>query len=803
MIAPATSQDLFNQTVHQSPSAWIQGLGALTVGWTQYSDGTSVTNYITPGLNLDLSTSPYIVVTEATPIYSGPVRASLPSEWRKIILENLTTIPGTNDSITSCSGNWDMSGEPTAHIPVNELTIFASNTFTSDGVYGGSSAPVTTSATEEKSDEGETSPVESKTQPKATDNSRTSSPDNNDEPTPVSTNAPVTPTARPETTATLSPDHDQPPASDESDEPTPDTTKAPDSSRLESDISPTNSHVDDGPSSEENGDTEQDETRTTASHADGAGPSSVNDSNRASESANDEPGDNEDRTSEGASEATSLPLAIPTKSQQSDEEKSSDNTDSQGDRGSNSDESDQPGQDTGSSGGSGKEGSTMRSDGPPSETAVDESRTGTIGSQLPSSEPTSGAGSDDQVSPVGQSQQDNGASNGPTNDNPSTNPADSDEQTPAPFIVIGSSTFTQNSASAFVIDDDKTLSADGPAVTTGNDVVSLAPSGVFVVNGQSSLVATPVDVRISIGVDASATPLSGGTFLLPDDVVLSEGSSSVVGDNTFVAGPSGILSVSGESVNSPPATIAAIVPGVTLQTATRLVIKGSTILPGSSAIVSGTTYALPSAGSSIIINGEAMALPSANAESLLDIDGVFATPTELPQYVFSETTLFPGSAVTIDGTTYSVPSTGSDIVVNGATITGPVSDLQIGSSAITATPTQVDGNEAYELAGQALTSGGKITIDDRILSIAPSGGAIVAVSDEDHTENIADEIMNGIGGGNHVSSTTQDASSGPTAAPEADGGADEAVEESTGGADRMLVGCGAGFTGLIMLAFWL
>jgi len=60
--------------------------------------------------------------------------------------------------------------------------------------------------------------------------------------------------------------------------------------------------------------------------------------------------------------------------------------------------------------------------------------------------------------------------------------------TTTPFIVIGSSTFFENSASQFVI-DGQTLKP-GQVLTIGGDIISLAPGGNSVVIVEGTMTTT-------------------------------------------------------------------------------------------------------------------------------------------------------------------------------------------------------------------------------------------------------------------------------------------------------------------------
>lgn len=101
-------------TIH-SPQAWIQGCHLLFVTFTQYSDGTPVTNGVYVDSPPTAAEDFITTATEAYPTYSGSVVTTMPSLFQSVILQALSTIAW--DDITfaasSCTGSWGMGGEPT------------------------------------------------------------------------------------------------------------------------------------------------------------------------------------------------------------------------------------------------------------------------------------------------------------------------------------------------------------------------------------------------------------------------------------------------------------------------------------------------------------------------------------------------------------------------------------------------------------------------------------------------------------------------------------------------------------------
>jgi hypothetical protein len=128
-------------------------------------------------------------------------------------------------------------------------------------------------------------------------------------------------------------------------------------------------------------------------------------------------------------------------------------------------------------------------------------------------------------------------------------------------------------------------------------------------------------------------------------------------------------------------TPAAIIPlGFTTLTgnpASQFVIGSQTLSPGGPAVtISGTTLSLPATGGGVIING-VLTYPTAAAAALAE--------NSLSQIVIGgSVTLTPGGpAVTVGGTTYSQASSGNVVIVNGTPTTVPVIPSLTGGSSRT------------------------------------------------------------------------------------------------------------------------
>lgn len=323
---------------------------------------------------------------------------------------------------------------------------------------------------------------------------------------------------------------------------------------------------------------------------------------------------------------------------------------------------------------------------------------------------------------------------------------------------------TANPSGQFVV-GSQTLNPGGPAIVVAGTTLSLGPSGtVAVVNGATQVLgnappvigAPPMTVN---GMVVSATVVGGTTqFVVADGQTLTPGGTLVVSGTTFslpVGGGGSTVVVNGITQTlSPGAT--GVLPVLTLinqlvsatvkdgTTAFVLAPGGQTLLPGSSIVVSGTTFSIPasaSGGSVVVINGMTSTLGQANpmtAAAALTIDGKTYRPEVkdgTTQYVIGPgTTLKPGEAITVSGTTFSLPASasGSVIVVNGVTSTLGKDGLIITAAPAltingkTYTAEVKDGKTQYVLGpGTTLKPGEAVTVSGTTYSLDKDGTALI------------------------------------------------------------------------------
>ncbi|KAF2116508.1 hypothetical protein BDV96DRAFT_611832 [Lophiotrema nucula] len=275
----------------------------------------------------------------------------------------------------------------------------------------------------------------------------------------------------------------------------------------------------------------------------------------------------------------------------------------------------------------------------------------------------------------------------PVNNNPGP--------TGPPVLTAGDKTITANSQGQFII-GSKTLTPGGPAVTDHGTTYSLGPSGsIAVVNGVTQSIgygpaATGPPVLTMKDHEISATVIGGTTaFIVAPGQTLKPGGVLTVDGTTFsmpedghgstivVNGKSSTLSGTGLPVMtlSSDSVTASVIDGTTA----FVLGPGQTLTPGGVLTVDGTTFSMPASasGSVVVINGvtSTLAFPQTTAAPALTINGKTYSATVrdgTTEYVLGKgTTLKPGEAVTISGTTFSLDEHGTALVINGKTSSIP------------------------------------------------------------------------------------------------------------------------------------
>jgi hypothetical protein len=132
---------------------------------------------------------------------------------------------------------------------------------------------------------------------------------------------------------------------------------------------------------------------------------------------------------------------------------------------------------------------------------------------------------------------------------------------------------------------------------------------------------------------------------------------------------------------------------ITADSQTKFNVDGATLTPGGTVVVHGTTVSLASGLTAVVVNGvtHTASQASITPAPVLTIGGTTITPSNGPTYVIGTQSLTPGGVITVQGTTISLGPGGSSVVVNGLT-------QQLGSASpasITAPPVLTIGGETF------------------------------------------------------------------------------------------------------------
>jgi hypothetical protein len=249
--------------------------------------------------------------------------------------------------------------------------------------------------------------------------------------------------------------------------------------------------------------------------------------------------------------------------------------------------------------------------------------------------------------------------------------------------VIGSS-FVPVSSGAYAI-AGQTLNPGGPAIGISGTTYSLQTTGGVVVNGETVPISTvappasPPTAPVVIG-EMTATPLASDKYIVADQTLSRGGSAIEVSGTTYslplsssnaiINGQAAPISTIQES-SQPPATV--VIGGVTARpesSGAYYLVAGQTLSPGGSALeVSGVTYSLPTSGANIMVNGAtSVAQTDIRTVSAVVFGSVTAVPLLAGGYVVGSQVISPGgSAVSLSGTVYSLPASGNSVVVDGKT----------------------------------------------------------------------------------------------------------------------------------------
>ena len=267
----------------------------------------------------------------------------------------------------------------------------------------------------------------------------------------------------------------------------------------------------------------------------------------------------------------------------------------------------------------------------------------------------------------------------------------------------------------------------GQSITIGNSVVTVKPQGKDGPNRQTGVPTVVVIGTQTVTVGQTTTingvpvvvPTAGGgnTIVVGDktiginpQVTQTQMPAITVGHNTIIANSQGQFVVGTQTLRQGG-------PMLTLDDNTLTLGPNGKIAIWNSITQTLATMAGPSGTPAVTFGGQAI--------TAIVIGGTTV-------FVLNSQTLAPGSAITVDGTAFSLLSgfQGSSVVINGQTQRlGPgLPALTVNNSPITATAT--DGTTEFIFApGETLTPGGVLTISGNTYSLPTAGsGSVVVVN---------------------------------------------------------------------------
>ena len=262
---------------------------------------------------------------------------------------------------------------------------------------------------------------------------------------------------------------------------------------------------------------------------------------------------------------------------------------------------------------------------------------------------------------------------------------------PTPIITVGHSLVTANPRGLFVVGAE-TLTPGGPALFVDGNTLSLDPSGtIAIVNGVTQTIAhsqrpTRAPVLTISGQGVPATIIGGSTVLVLDhDQTLAPGHAITIAGTAYsmpVDGRGPVVIVNGQTRTLDAAMVVPfnaqlLSTAVTDGTTAFVFGPSQTLTLGGVVTVSGTTISMPASGSGsvVVVNGVTSTFGQVLATSAapLTLDGQTITATVrdgTTEYVVNAaTTLKPDGEMIVSGTTYSLDSSGTVLVINGRSST--------------------------------------------------------------------------------------------------------------------------------------
>ena len=281
-----------------------------------------------------------------------------------------------------------------------------------------------------------------------------------------------------------------------------------------------------------------------------------------------------------------------------------------------------------------------------------------------------------------------------------------------------------------------TLSVGGPAHTSNGKYYSLAPSGNLIA-GTLAPSPGPSSPPVLSVAESTYTANSASAFVIAGQT-LTPGGQINVGSTPISLHPSANVAVVGGSTQllttpapSPnPAVLEFAGSTYTANVASQFVVAGQTLTPGGHITVGNTPISLHPSADVAVVGGSTQVLatpaPSPNP-ALMKFAGSTYTANANSQFVIAGHTLTPGGQITVDGTSISLNPSAGIAVVGGSTQVLTTPGPSPNAAVMTFAGSTYTANAASQIvvAGQTLTPGGQITVSGTPLSLAPSANLAV------------------------------------------------------------------------------
>ena len=299
----------------------------------------------------------------------------------------------------------------------------------------------------------------------------------------------------------------------------------------------------------------------------------------------------------------------------------------------------------------------------------------------------------------------------------SSNPANNADQSPAdpaqPLPSIGGQQIQAAKGGGVIV--ASTTLQPGLQTTIDGTMLSVDKDHVILASSTISLASPPADPVITLingdtlSAGGQAAIVSGTTVALAaNDALVVNGKTS-----PLLPPPTPILTVAGQTLTPSPAGFA---------------IGGHSVLPGGPAVtVDGSTISLASKSNVLTVNGKTSPLPPVPATPIITLAGQAITPAPTGFAIEGSSILPGGPAVTLDGSTFSLASSGRSnaLIVNGKTTSlpsTPLSAFTVGSQVFTAAPTglKIGTQSVFPGAPAVIVNGTPISMDSSQLIIGTS-----------------------------------------------------------------------------------